>query len=136
VQTLARRVLTRGGTMLGEVVVLGKTITAVAVALMLREEHGQSTLVICPKNLVKMWEGHLGAYDVPGRGPRGLPLLPAQPVKQHLVRALRLIGEEQVVGPGDHRQRGARDQLGDPAPVGRRDQPVQVAVHDQRRHRD
>ena len=29
VQTLARRVLTRGGTMLGEVVVLGKTITAV-----------------------------------------------------------------------------------------------------------
>ena len=66
VQTLARRVLTRGGTMLGDVVVLGKTITAVAVALMLREEHGHSTLVICPKNLVKMWEGHLGAYDVPG----------------------------------------------------------------------
>jgi superfamily II DNA or RNA helicase len=67
VQTLARRVVTRGGTMLGDVVGLGKTITAVAVALMLREEHGHSTLVICPKNLVKMWEGYLGAYDVPGR---------------------------------------------------------------------
>jgi len=137
VQTLARRVLTRGGTMLGDVVVLGKTITAVAVALMLREEHGHSTLVICPKNLVKMWEGYLGAYDVPGRrGPRGLPLLPAQPVKQQLVRAFRLIGEEQVVGAGDHRQRGARDQLGDPASVGRRHQPVQVAVHDQHGRRD
>lgn len=67
VQTLARRVMTRGGTMLGDVVGLGKTITAVAVALMLREEHGYSTLVICPKNLVSMWERYLGAYDVPGR---------------------------------------------------------------------
>jgi superfamily II DNA or RNA helicase len=67
VQTLARRVVTRGGTMLGDVVGLGKTITAVAVALMLREEHGHSTLVICPKNLVKMWESYLDAYDVPGR---------------------------------------------------------------------
>ncbi len=67
VQTLARRVVTRGGTMLGDVVGLGKTITAVAVALMLREEHGHSTLVICPKNLVKMWQGYLDAYDVPGR---------------------------------------------------------------------
>lgn len=67
VQTLARRVITRGGTMLGDVVGLGKTITAVAVALMLREEHGHSTLVICPKNLVKMWQSYLDAYDVPGR---------------------------------------------------------------------
>lgn len=67
VKTLARRVVTRGGTMLGDVVGLGKTITAVAVALMLREEHGHSTLVICPKNLVRMWQGYLDAYDVPGR---------------------------------------------------------------------
>lgn len=67
VQTLARRVVTRGGTMLGDVVGLGKTITAVAVALMLREEHAYSTLVVCPKNLVKMWQGYFDAYDVPGR---------------------------------------------------------------------
>jgi len=67
VQTLARRVVTRSGTMLGDVVGLGKTITAIATALMLREEHGYSTLVVCPKNLVKMWQGYLDAYDVPGR---------------------------------------------------------------------
>ncbi|MGW3735048.1 helicase-related protein [Streptomyces sp. NPDC005148] len=67
VRTLARRVFTRSGTMLGDVVGLGKTLTAVATALMLREEHGYSTLVICPKNLVKMWDEHLQAYDVPGR---------------------------------------------------------------------
>ncbi|MDT0213937.1 helicase-related protein [Rothia sp. ARF10] len=67
VQTLARRIVTRGGTMLGDVVGLGKTLTAVAAALMLREEYGYSTLVLCPKNLVKMWQEHLDAYDVPGR---------------------------------------------------------------------
>lgn len=67
VQTLARRIVTRGGTMLGDVVGLGKTITAIATAQMLREEHGYSTLVLCPKNLVAMWQGYLDAYDVPGR---------------------------------------------------------------------
>ncbi len=67
VQTLARRIHHRGGTMLGDVVGLGKTLTSVATALMLREEHGYSSLVLCPKNLVKMWDEHLQAYDVPGR---------------------------------------------------------------------
>ena len=67
VQTLARRIYHRGGTMLGDVVGLGKTLTAVATSLMLREEYGYSTLVLCPKNLVKMWQEHLDAYDVPGR---------------------------------------------------------------------
>ena len=36
VRTLARRIVRRGGTMLGDVVGLGKTLTAVATALMLR----------------------------------------------------------------------------------------------------
>nr|WP_179458157.1 helicase-related protein [Leifsonia soli] len=67
VRTLARRIVTRGGTMLGDVVGLGKTITAVAVALMLREEHGYLPLVVCPKNLKQMWEDYFDAYDVPGR---------------------------------------------------------------------
>lgn len=66
VQTLARRVVHRGGTMLGDVVGLGKTLTAVSTALVLREQYGYSTLVVCPKNLVRMWKEHLDAYDVPG----------------------------------------------------------------------
>ena len=52
--------------MLGDVVGLGKTLTAVSTALVLREQYGYSTLVICPKNLVRMWKEHLDAYDVPG----------------------------------------------------------------------
>lgn len=67
VRTLARRIVTRQGTMLGDVVGLGKTLTAIAVALMLRDEHGYQPLVVCPKNLVSMWEKHLEAYDLHGR---------------------------------------------------------------------
>ena len=66
VQTLSRRVYQRGGTMLGDVVGLGKTLTAIATALVLREQYGFSTLVLCPRNLTRMWKEHLDAYDVPG----------------------------------------------------------------------
>lgn len=64
VKTLTRRIESRDGTMLGDVVGLGKTLTAVAVAILMREEHNYSTLVVCPKNLVSMWEEHLHAYQV------------------------------------------------------------------------
>jgi superfamily II DNA or RNA helicase len=67
VKTLARRIVNRGGAMLGDVVGLGKTITAVAIAMMLREEKGYSTLVICPKNLVTMWEEYFEFYEVAGK---------------------------------------------------------------------
>jgi superfamily II DNA or RNA helicase len=67
VKTLARRIVNRGGAMLGDVVGLGKTITAIAVALMLREDHGYTTLVVCPKNLVQMWQDYLDEYEVIGK---------------------------------------------------------------------
>ncbi|OLT10229.1 NgoFVII family restriction endonuclease [Kocuria sp. CNJ-770] len=67
VKTLARRVMAHRGTMLGDVVGLGKTLTAVAVAQVLRDEHGYQPLVVCPKNLQSMWERHMEAYDLHGR---------------------------------------------------------------------
>jgi len=68
VKTLARRIATRGGAMLGDVVGLGKSITATAVAMVLKEEYGWDTLIICPKNLVKMWEQEYSdAYELNAR---------------------------------------------------------------------
>lgn len=67
VRTLARRIVRRGGTMLGDVVGLGKTLTAVATALMLQAAEDYSTLVLCPKNLQAMWEKHVEEYDINGR---------------------------------------------------------------------
>lgn len=66
VRTLARRIVRRGGTMLGDVVGLGKTLTAVATSLMLEAAEDYTTLVLCPKNLERMWEEHIGRYDMTG----------------------------------------------------------------------
>lgn len=65
--TLARRLMRRGGTMLGDVVGLGKTLTAIAVASMLQNEENMRVLVLCPKNLEQMWDKHLSEYDVVGK---------------------------------------------------------------------
>lgn len=68
VKTLARRIETKGGAMLGDVVGLGKSITATAVAAMLSEVHEWDTLVICPPNLQKMWQTeYIDEYEIPGR---------------------------------------------------------------------
>lgn len=66
VRTLARRIVRRGGTMLGDVVGLGKTLTAVATALMLEAAEDYTTLVLCPKNLQQMWEQHVERYELTG----------------------------------------------------------------------
>jgi superfamily II DNA or RNA helicase len=66
VRTLARRIVRRGGTMLGDVVGLGKTLTAVATALMLEAAEDYTTLVLCPKNLERMWEEHIERYELTG----------------------------------------------------------------------
>lgn len=67
VRVAARIVERRGGVMVGDVVGLGKTLTATAIARVMQEQHGTETLVICPKNLVKMWEDHIRQYRLYGR---------------------------------------------------------------------
>lgn len=62
VRITARNLMARGGAMIGDVVGLGKTIVATAVALTLQEERGFETLIVCPKNLVPMWQGYVDTY--------------------------------------------------------------------------
>jgi superfamily II DNA or RNA helicase len=63
VHTLYRR----GGVLLGDVVGLGKTLMATAIARILQEDADVNTLVICPPNLIPMWERHLEQYQITGR---------------------------------------------------------------------
>ena len=53
-----------GGVMIGDVVGLGKTLVAVAVARLRQDAHGGRVLVVCPKNLKPMWGGYCDAYDL------------------------------------------------------------------------
>lgn len=54
----------RGGAMIGDVVGLGKTITACAIAKIFEMNHSSSTLIICPANLVEMWQKYRNRYDL------------------------------------------------------------------------
>ena len=54
----------RGGVLIGDVVGLGKTITATAIAKVCEEDFFYETLIICPKNLVDMWEGYAHKYQL------------------------------------------------------------------------
>ncbi len=65
---LAARILSqRGGVIIGDVVGLGKTLVATAVARLLQIEQGGKALVVCPKNLVEMWRDYVDEYDLRGR---------------------------------------------------------------------
>ena len=52
----------RGGVLIGDVVGLGKTLMATALARIFEDDHVTETLIICPKNLVKMWEDYVREY--------------------------------------------------------------------------
>ncbi len=64
VQIAAHHLHKRGGVMLGDVVGLGKTLMATAVARIFQEDSGANTLILCPPNLVDMWEWHRQEYDL------------------------------------------------------------------------
>ena len=54
----------RDGVVIGDVVGLGKTITATALAKMFEDDFFLETLIICPKNLVEMWEEYVHKYQL------------------------------------------------------------------------
>jgi len=56
-----------GGVLLGDVVGLGKTFMATAIARVFQEDDDSNTLVICPPKLQEMWEYYLQNYQITGR---------------------------------------------------------------------
>ncbi|MBR8835777.1 MAG: NgoFVII family restriction endonuclease [Stigonema ocellatum SAG 48.90 = DSM 106950] len=62
VQLAARHVTRRGGVLVGDVVGLGKTLVGTALAKILQEDCFLETLIICPKNLVQMWQEYVDQY--------------------------------------------------------------------------
>lgn len=88
VQIAAHHVNKRGGVMIGDVVGLGKTLVGTAVAHLCEEDFGVSTLIICPKNLVKMWQGYVDRYGLRGKVmsvSRVIQELPEVPARFRLV---------------------------------------------------
>lgn len=66
VKIAARHLHKRRGVIIGDVVGLGKTMMATALARMVEDEQNYETLIICPKNLVPMWEHYRKEYGLRG----------------------------------------------------------------------
>ena len=66
VKIAAHHLNKRGGVLIGDVVGLGKTLMATALARIMQDDYGTETLVLCPKNLVKMWREYLHDYHLVG----------------------------------------------------------------------
>ncbi|MDF1612527.1 helicase-related protein [Stygiobacter electus] len=54
----------REGVIIGDVVGLGKTIIACALAKIFEDDFYLETLIICPKNIVDMWEKYVHRYQL------------------------------------------------------------------------
>lgn len=67
VKIAAHHLNRRGGVIIGDVVGLGKTLMATALARVFEDDHGLETLIICPKNLVPMWEDYKDQYRLRAR---------------------------------------------------------------------
>jgi superfamily II DNA or RNA helicase len=67
VKIAAHHLNKRGGVIIGDVVGLGKTLMATTLARIMQDDYDLETLIICPKNLVSMWDMYLQEYGIVGR---------------------------------------------------------------------
>ena len=72
VKIAAHHLNKRNGVLIGDVVGLGKTLMATAVARIFQDDFDLETLIICPKNLVSMWEDYAHEYGLRASSPTSL----------------------------------------------------------------
>ncbi|MCC6133822.1 MAG: phospholipase D-like domain-containing protein [Candidatus Contendobacter sp.] len=64
VKIAAHHLNKRGGVLIGDVVGLGKSMMATALAKVFEDDYHTETLIICPKNLTPMWEDYVHRYHL------------------------------------------------------------------------
>lgn len=84
VQLACRHLNRRGGVLVGDVVGLGKTRIASAIARVLSDDQMLETLILCPKNLTNMWEDYAHRFGL--RAPKVISQSVAQRELPNLVR--------------------------------------------------
>ena len=67
VKIAAHHVRKRNGVLIGDVVGLGKTLMATALTRIFEEDYGMRALILCPKNLVPMWQDYRERYGLRGK---------------------------------------------------------------------
>ena len=90
VKIAAHHLNRRGGVLIGDVVGLGKTLMGTALARIQEDDYDIETLIICPKNLVNMWENYREEYRLRGRVLSSSRVINELPdLRRYLVRRTR-----------------------------------------------
>lgn len=92
VQLACRHLNKRGGVLVGDVVGLGKTRVASAIARVMADDQMLETLILCPKNLTPMWEDYAHKFGL--RAPKIMSQSVAQRDLSKLVRYRLVIIDE------------------------------------------
>lgn len=92
VQLACRHLNKRGGVLVGDVVGLGKTRVASAIARVMADDQMLETLILCPKNLTPMWEDYAHKFNL--RAPKIMSQSVAQRDLPKLVRYRLVIIDE------------------------------------------
>ena len=64
VKIAAHHLHKRGGVLIGDVVGLGKSMMATALAKLFEDDFHTETLILCPKNLTSLWEDYVHRYQL------------------------------------------------------------------------
>lgn len=83
VKIAAHHLNVRGGVMIGDVVGLGKTMMATAIAKIYDDDFDNTPLIICPKNLEEMWQDYCEEYEIRHK------IIPISMVKKELPKLRR-----------------------------------------------
>lgn len=67
VKIAAHHINKRNGVLIGDVVGLGKTLMATALARIFEDDYDLETLIICPKNLLPMWNDYRERHHLRGK---------------------------------------------------------------------
>ena len=67
VKIAAHHINKRNGVLIGDVVGLGKTLMATALARIFEDDYDLETLILCPKNLLPMWNDYRERYHLRGK---------------------------------------------------------------------
>lgn len=92
VQLACRHLNKRGGVLVGDVVGLGKTRVASAIARVMADDQMLETLILCPKNLAPMWEDYAHKFGL--RAPKVMSQSTAQRDLPNLPRYRLVIIDE------------------------------------------
>lgn len=111
VKIAAHHLNQRGGVLIGDVVGLGKSMMATALAKIFEDDYHAETLILCPRNLVSMWEDYAHVYRLRAKVMSLSRVVGELPEKTRRYRVVLIDESHNLRNPEGKRYRAIRDYI-------------------------